>query len=66
MSLLPKALHGFSTPVLIVGQSANIDGQEQNAPGLELHRAQSRKMHATTEPRSSGKGQSLLHRRADK
>ena len=54
-------------PILAVGQSAKMDGREQNVAGPTLHRAQSAKMHAAIDSTgNSGKPQSLLHRRADK
>jgi hypothetical protein len=55
-----------TTPVLAVGQSAKMDGREQNLTGPTLHTVQSAKMHAATESTNgNGKPHSVLHRRAD-
>ena len=52
-----------TTPVLAVGQTAKMDGREQNVTGP----VQSAKMHAATESTNgNGKPHSVLHRRADK
>ena len=53
-------------PVLATGQSAKMEGLD-HVTGPTVHSAQSAKMHAGTDSTgSTGKPQSLLHRRADK
>lgn len=69
MRMLPMAV-AFGllvmAPVVAAGQSAKMEGRD-HVGGPAVHIVQSAKMHAGAYPAgSSGKSQSLLHRRADK
>jgi hypothetical protein len=56
----------IAAPTLALAQSAKMTGQDQNATGPVVHRAQSAKMHAKTDTGSTGKRQSVLRGRAER